>query len=932
MTKKLIKNLWKWSWVFTLPVVAAFLIWAFDSWRFYSNFSLRYGGTTTVGLFDSGMISASYLSNGLKSFISPDLHNKEERLEAMHLYVKESEVKRLNSRLPSSGREYVEASLLYPDGKVQSVEVRYRGDFPYHWSGKKKSIRVKTRKGRLYNGMRQFNLIVPKTRDVFSNYLSYALASRMGLMTPEAKFVDLYQNGRYSGVYLFVEQLGEQFLRRNFRMPGDLYVGELVGRDLVPVVGREVFQTPGFWTKAAVNNHNPPESNEPLKELTKAVYSEDPERLLSLIDMDAWARFAAFITVCRTTHFDITHNWRLYFDPAKGRFEPVVWDPLGWSYDAFVPNIEKQSNTMDVISSFVFERLHSDHRFMAAKHAAVEEFFSSGGAEYLKRLMDATGPLKASIRRDRNIVVNMSRFYSPPMVLKEMDDFRRLTVESLEEVKAAYSAPPSASWDIEKGRIWLTVDGFTPVRFLEVEFASPQRSVSKATIGFTKDGEARSKDISRHVTVNGNVVSIEAPLFARRAMTFPWAPDSSGIVKDAVIEPASYAFSIAGTKGPVVSVRAGYAGGQVAELEKASEMERFPLDGNYSVVPVEGPAKAYAWSGEVVVNGVTRIDGDLNIAPGTRVSFTPNSSLIVRGRLFADGEEGRPVVFGPQRKGQEPWGAVVLAGRGANGSTLKHCVFSGGSGLKDRFVEYSAMLSIHDVKSVVVEDCVFSDNKVVDDMVHAVYSGMTIRRSLFSGANRDGLDLDYTDATIMGSRFSGSGNDGLDLMSSQVAVLGSEMIGSGDKGVSVGEGAKVFVWNTRITGNEIGVQAKDSSSAFIYNTELSGNKKTIDAYKKNWQYGDGGHVFVSKSSMRGAGAALTADKDSSLKVFDSFLEGETGGKRKNIFLDETVDTESAFERRARTKDAFISSFELPAFVEPYLEMMDPTVRGRTIEN
>lgn len=197
-------------------------------------------------------------------------------------------------------------------------------------------------------------------------------------------------------------------------------------------------------------------------------------------------------------------------------------------------------------------------------------------------------------------------------------------------------------------------------------------------------------------------------------------------------------------------------------------------------MPIEETVKAYAWSGEVVIDGVMRIDGDLTIAPGTRVSFTPNSSLIIRGKLFAGGEEGRPVVFGPARNGEGLWGAVVLDGRGANGSTL--------------------------------------------------------------------------------------------------------------------------------------------------------NKKTIDAYKKNWQYGDGGHVFVSKSSIRGADAALTADKDSSLRVFDSFFEGETGGKRKNILIHETVDTESAFERRARTKEAFVPSFEPPAFIEPYRDMMDPTVRGRTAEN
>lgn len=66
----------------------------------------------------------------------------------------------------------------------------------------------------------------------------------------------------------------------------------------------------------------------------------------------------------------------------------------------------------------------------------------------------------------------------------------------------------------------------------------------------------------------------------------------------------------------------------------------------------------------------------------------------------------------------------------------------------------------------------------------------------------------------------------------------------------------------------------------MHNAEFSGNKLSIDAYMKNWQYGDGGHVVVNKSRISGPSPAITADKDSSVAVYDSYLDAETGKKKK----------------------------------------------------
>jgi hypothetical protein len=156
----------------------------------------------------------------------------------------------------------------------------------------------------------------------------------------------------------------------------------------------------------------------------------------------------------------------------------------------------------------------------------------------------------------------------------------------------------------------------------------------------------------------------------------------------------------------------------------------------------------------------------------------------------------------------------------------------------------------------------------------------------------------------------------------------------------VGEGTETLIWNAGIFANFIGVQAKDSSTAVLYNVELKGNSKTIDAYKKNWQYGNGGRALVYKSRIEGGGGAgggggsaaegttVTADKNSEVAVYDSFFTGVADVKKNRVRIDQTVDSDPSFARKARSGSLAGGGVELPEFVKPHIGRVNPGVRGR----
>ena len=147
--------------------------------------------------------------------------------------------------------------------------------------------------------------------------------------------VQLAVNGKLHGVHVLVEQLEELTLRSNGYMPGDIYAGELIAKDEYAGIFNAVFEHPRLWEKSAINNHYEAGHVAPLVELTRLLNawpSEDVHAKLSkMLNLEAWAKFSVFEALAQTWHYDVSHNWRLYWDANRGQFVPIVWDPIALS-------------------------------------------------------------------------------------------------------------------------------------------------------------------------------------------------------------------------------------------------------------------------------------------------------------------------------------------------------------------------------------------------------------------------------------------------------------------------------------------------------------------------------------------------------------------------------------------------------------------------
>lgn len=887
---KLVKILWRWSWLLTLPVSVIFCYWSGVTIDRYSTFSVRFP-SLFGNLYSYGEVEFQHLLRQLELALSGTGERRISEtsdLKTINLFVSKSNIAKLNAHLPQSGFEYVEGGL-WDGKKLHKVKIKYRGDNSFHWDHYKKSLRVKTKKTYLFDGMRSFNLVVPKLEEKLQNYLGYKFAKIMGLVAPHSELVNVTLNGKMIGVYILVEKLEELTLRKNRLMPADLYSGELVGMDAYNGISPEVFLHPRLWGKAAVNNHYPADFYKPLEKLVELVNAEDSEivqqSLSRLLDMKAWGRFAAFETLTQSFHFDDQHNWRIYYDPYRRCFVPIVWDPVAW-HNVWRPRPGEQAQ-LDILSSRLHTVLFKNGDFLRARHNAIEEFFTDGKDDlFLQEVDRAIESITPSLLVDPNV-----RPADPQRSIDAMQRLRAGIERVFVDVKYGFldTLREIAYTSKAIGNFQFRVDGRRPLTSLVLSYAKPISEQVTAQLSYLEDGHEVEVDVTGSLSVEVNQVRVSLVLLPRLISTFNEHALTRWQRHRKKVLPGYYELTLTGldSSNRILEIVAESYGERIrAHLEEALAIESFV--GMYRVVQSRPLPLPLVWEGEFVVEKSIELEAPLIIRPGTTVRLSPGVTVILRNNLFAEGTAERPIRFVPIAPAEDPWGAVVLWGPGANGSSIAHCKFTGGSGSKGDLFEYTAMLSVHDVGGVNVRHTYFRDSQITDDMVHIVYSKVHFEDCVFERSLMDALDIDISDAVIKHCYFGDSGNDAIDLMTSNTIVLDSTIENGRDKAVSVGEGSHLLSINNVFRKNAIGVQAKDGSIASLYNTDLEGNDHALDAYKKNWRYDDGGKIFVHKGRFENNGKMISADKKSKILVFDSYMDRVVASK-KRVHIDKTVD-------------------------------------------
>jgi hypothetical protein len=812
----------------------------------------------------------------------------------------------LDSAEHSLARPYVDGKL-ENDGKLLNAEIRLRGSRHWHVEGPQKSLKIKLDKGELIEGHRIFNLINDPTSMVIGEQLIMDVARESGILTPGASFVRVKLNSKDLGVYHYETAADESLLRSARRMPGSIYTSELPAS----ADTRELWSKSQFWTK--VSSRTDAEADKTdfsdlesfLHQITQATTREFYDFAQHEMDLRSFARLDALDVAFGGDQRDFRENHNYYFDPYRGRWEPIAGEFRGFRDDPLFNLVDNPVLLrLEMIPGYLSLRDRQLYEFLTERGSpsAIHERATRQLAELAPELR--TDPYWDAYRQLPRVDAFHRRMLRPNTLsrlalvveseLTTYDHRQAQLVSELERNPLYILVGQSVAETPQHGpaagaafstALSLIIDGHAGVALneLAVTFAdgctAPESRLSQAQgEDLPTQGQAGQLELGHEVLLYPSVGIMP------RANPNP----RRGSVRGQIL-PIDYHFELHSSCRPLtVLARGRHLATDSRVVSRPAPPEvvaRLPHQrlGPDEVPTLEaGEAAPHPWQlplpaledlrlgpGDVRIEA-TRVfepQQTVTILPGTRLLMASNASLVFLGRVIFAGQRHERIQIEPLTGAA--WGGLAIQGPDTQGSRLSNLTVTGGTRPRFRSVPYPAMVDVHDTRDISIQGCVFAQNSPRTDTLHAAYvDDLVVQDTSFFRVTGDALDLEYSNAMLRRVRVVDAGDDALDLMGSRVTLADSVLLGAQGNGVSAGEESDVNIQNTLIANSKVGVLAKNAARVSLSGSVLFQNGTGVRSYKRTVRYAGESQVTANVLFVAQSQTDAVKRDDRSLDLLD----------------------------------------------------------------
>ena len=816
--------------------------------------------------------------------------SKKPGLEQVRIYLSDKAIKKISTYTPNNEKKWLSADILSKN-KLKKIDIKGRGSNPTNWMFNKKSYKVKFPKKDVKNYIREYNYVIPRNPGMLGTYLGYFIAEKSGVLSPEARLVELFVNDRPQGVYIEVEELGEGFLRKNNIMPVDLYEGAGSRSHKIPYLTSNLLTNIALWDKSAYFNKFQESDNRRLSYAFKAMnlaQSDDDQYQIfkEIFDLDSWARYSAYQTIVQSWHNYEDNNLTIIFDHWRGKIIPISSDTI------FDDDINETLLDIQLIldnDPTLIDRIYGNKpEFIKKKYYYLNKMIEEGVLnEALIEVERLEKKLIASWSRDENKhqyhIINsiQGNPFSQSDFISEISLIKSKIILINKKIKLMLDSKPVVSSQSEGNKLKININTFLPLENISLNFSN---DLSLGNSDLFYDLNANSiideSDILIPVEYEKGKMTLKTIFISNRSneaknnsrvnlfSSFPgvsYAPTTFVLLSEVKL-PQIESISVEGLN---------YSNKKLNVDDYVTpNMNNIPFASNTI-------SESIYLSGNIIVKNDTYYDKPVVIREGTNIILYPNISLFFKQKVTAIGSFEKPIIV--KSFNEESWGTFALIGPNTKGSILSNIFINNGSGALTKTTHFTSALSVHDTSNIHINNCKIGNNKLFDDLVHIVYSSSVIIEScIFENANSDAINIDLSEVAMINIVVSNSGNDAIDLMGSNAYIKNSLLEKSNDKGVSVGESSNVLIINTTIDSNIIGIQSKDKSVANVIGGQFSNNNTQFSAYSKNWRYGGGGKIYITGSNIFNAKNDIDIHKGSNLEISNSFADSKIKDNSKRI--------------------------------------------------
>ncbi len=795
----------------------------------------------------------STLEKSIKSFFPKKILN----LPEIRIYVKENEYKSLFDNLPNSKNQWIKSYVMNSTKKkLVKSKIKIRGDNPNNWLHSKKSFRIQLGKKNLSNFNRTLDYVIPRDTSLVNTYMGYFIADMMNIISPDVRYVNLYINDKSQGLFLEVERTSENFLRKRNIMPVNVYNGSPSRTNTPLSINNDLFVNANLWKKQSVFNrldeNDKSDMYHFLNLLINSINSDTYfSKLTQISRIDEWAKYSAYETLMQSWHSYENNNMKVIFDNWKGEIIPISYDAI--LNDARNELVVDQEIIYDNAPHLLHDTFLKSSEFNLKKFLIIKEFIDNDKYELVKNEIDRVyNDIRKSWHADSNhyqfVVTNNFRkdlFFNSNMD----DEIEKLKkrVDFIEEgLKKIIYEESDLEWTYEKNIINLIFSTIPPIssinlcykNFLNLnQYTFYDDSFESYKYNKQKNLNCYQKDITLISERLPNNLNLSKPTHFRASNGFKTVSTGFKLKSNFDIKPDLILYKTYSNKDFQI---ANFSENHTTSYITPNILNKKIYNNHHE------EENFIVYQGKNFITEDLIISEPVFVKPGTEFILDNKTSIIFKNKVIMSGNKDKKITF-RGKTNETKWGTISIEG---NESNLNHINFIGGFGdiINNKF--YTSMLSVRNVKNVILKNINFFQSKhedipnFYDDLMHIIYSkNINLINLKFYDSLGDALDVDVSSVDIDNCYFENSGNDSIDFMSSVANILNTKIYKSGDKGVSVGENSKIVIKNIFINNAFIGLESKDGSIVEMRDSILSDNIINLHGYNKNWRYGKFGGDF-----------------------------------------------------------------------------------------